>query len=133
MMKVAIVGTSIDLTEEETTKMRIKIAGIIEKYNTNVIVLSGGAKGVDNLAVDVAKLLGFKTEVMLPKKQNWEWFKRRNLKIAKDCDYLYCLTIPVRETKCYHHANHQNHEKTAGCWTMTKALQLGKICELIIV
>ncbi len=137
-MKVAIVGTSVDLTEIETQAMKEKISLKLQDLlhdRANTVIISGGAKGVDNLAIDIAKNLGYKTEIYEPKKQNWKHFKQRNNLIAKDCDILYCFTIPnrTRESKCYHHEKHENHEKTAGCWTMAKALLLDKKCELIIV
>lgn len=138
-MKVAIVGTSIDLTDIEKESMIEKISEKLQNLlhdKANITIISGGAKGVDNLAIQIAKGLNFKTESYDPKKQNWKYFKQRNNLIAKDCDVLYCFTIPnkTRKSKCYHHgAVKQEHEKTAGCWTMDKALLLGRKCELIIV
>ncbi len=133
-MKVAIVGTSIDLTDNEERDVRQFIAMILKnRYaGNNDIIISGGAKGVDLLAIQVAQGLGFKTKIYNPKKQSWKHFKQRNMKIANDCDELHCISVPVHKKKCYHHEEPQEHEKTAGCWTMKKALEMDKPCQLIV-
>jgi len=87
----------------------------------------------------VAHGLGFKTKSFLPQTQHWEdvngkiGYKTRNLEIAQECNYLYCFTVPVQDTKCYHHDTPQDHEKTAGCWTVSKTLEMGKSCQLMIL
>lgn len=134
MKKVAIVGTSIDLLDGEERDVRQFIAMILKnRYSpSDTIVISGGAKGVDSLAIEVAQGLGFKTKIYHPKLQRWNFYKKRNLQIAKECDELHCLSIPVRKVRCFHHEEPQEHEKTAGCWTMNKALELDKPCQLIV-
>jgi len=56
----------------------------------------------------------------------------RNLEIANECDKLFCISIPVHDKKCYHHNPSQDHEKTAGCWTLRKASELNKPCRLLV-
>ena len=119
-MKVATVGTTANLTENEEQVMRQEITIVLKKYSTNTIIISGGAKGVDTIALDIAKDMGFKTLEYKPEKEQWEFYKKRNLQIANDCDELYCFSVSVRKVKCYHHNAPQNHEKTAGCWTLEK-------------
>jgi hypothetical protein len=117
-MKVAIVGTTINLSDNEDRDMRQYIALTLQRHSTmNTIVMSGGAKGVEDWN-DVDGKIGYKT---------------RNLKLAKECDKLYCFSVPVRKTKCFHHKQPQNHEKTAGCWTANKVLEDNKPVELIIL
>ncbi len=132
-MKVAIVGTTANLTENEEQVMRQEITIVLKKYPTDTIIISGGAKGVDTIALEIAKGIGFKTLEYKPEKQQWEFYKKRNLQIANDCDELYCFSVSVRKTKCYHHDPPQNHEKTAGCWTLEKASQMIKPCTLIVL
>ena len=132
-MKVAIVGTTAKLTEKEEQVMRQEITIILKKYPLDAIIISGGAKGVDALSLEIAKNIGFKTQEYKPEKENWEFYKKRNLQIANDCDELYCFSVSVRKTKCYHHNPIQNHEKTAGCWTLEQAAQLIKPCTLIVL
>ena len=133
-MKIAIVGTTIPLTENEERDMRQYISLVLKKYDTNKdVIISGGAKGVDTMCIEIAKGLGFQTIVYPPEGEEWKFYKKRNLEIAQNCDELYCFSVPVHGTKCYHHNTPQDHEKTAGCWTASKALEWGKICQLMIL
>ncbi len=136
-MKVAIVGTTTNLTENEEQVMRQEITIVLKKYPTDTIIISGGAKGVDTIALEIAKEIGFTTKEKeyKPEKENWEFYKKRNLKIANDCDELYCFSVGVSQEKfyCYHHNTPQKHKKTAGCWTLEKAKQMNKLCTLVVL
>ena len=134
-MKVAIVGTTTNLTEDELKVIKQEITIILKKYPLDTIIISGGAKGVDTIALDVAKDIGFKTQEYKPEKEKWEFYKKRNLQIANDCDELYCFSVSVSQEKyyCYHHDPPQKHKKTAGCWTLEQAAQLIKPCTLIVL
>lgn len=131
-MKVAIVGTSINLTDDEERDVRQFCAMIIKDHPPDSIIISGSAQGVDSIAIEVARGLGYTTKQFYPKEKKWDDYKERNLLIAKKCDKLFCVTIPTRIQKCYHHRPKQDHEKTAGCWTMKKALDLQKPCRLLV-
>jgi len=131
-MKVAIVGTSINLTENEERDIQQLIALILKRYSDDITVISGGAKGVDSIAIEVAKGLRLKTKIYKPEKQEKEYYFKRNLQIAKECDELHCITVPVHDKECYHHEKPQRHQKTAGCWTKNKAEELGKPCQLVV-
>ncbi len=131
-MKVAIVGTTANLTDNGERDMRQHITLVLKRYPMDTIIISGGAKGVDTTALEVAKGLGFQIQEYKPEKEEWKYYKKRNLQIANDCDELYCFSVSVRKTKCYHHTTPQKHEKTAGCWTANKAMQMGKPCILIV-
>jgi len=133
-MKIAIVGTSINLTENEERDMRQYISIVLKKYDTNQdVIITGGSKGVDTISLEVAKGLGFKVILYNPEREEWKFYKKRNLKIAKECDELYCFSVPVHTKKCYHHEELMKHEKTAGCWTAGKAFEMDKQCQLIII
>lgn len=132
-MKIAIVGTTANLTPDEYKVMRGEITLILKQYPLDTIIISGGAKGVDTISLEVAQELGFKIIKYTPEKNQWEYYKKRNLQLAADCDELYCFSIRVRNTKCYHHNSPQNHEKTAGCWTKNKVLLLKKPSHLVII
>ena len=108
-MKVAIVGTTANLTANEHRVMRQEIAIVLKHYSLDTVIISGGAKGVDTLSLKVAKELGFKTEEYKPEKNELEYYKKRNLQLAEECDELYCFSVSVRKTKCYHHKPLQNH------------------------
>lgn len=141
-MKIAIVGTSHAMTENEERDVQQYVAMILKDFSpkTNIII-SGGAKGVDSIAIEVARSMEFPTVTYHPEIQEWEpkngkGYKDRNLQIAIDCDQLYCISIPTHEIACYHHKNIEHklipHEKTAGCWTMNKAIELEKMCRLLV-
>jgi hypothetical protein len=114
--------------------MRQYIALVLKRYDVkNDIIISGGAKGVDSLAVEIAEALRFQVIIYHPDKQEWKYFRQRNLRIADECDELHCFTIPVKTEKCYHHDTPMEHEKTAGCWTACKAFEQDKSCQLIVI
>lgn len=131
-MKVAIIGTSIDFTDNEERDVRQLIASVIKSLPIDTEIISGGAKGVDSIAIEVGNGLGYSTTVFFPTIKNWDGFRERNIKVAKHCDELFCVTIPTRKQKCYHHPHEEDHEKTAGCWTLRKAKELGKECKLLV-
>ena len=132
-MKLAIVGTSIDLSENEDRDIRQTIALILKDYDPlETTIVSGGAKGVDTIAHEIALPLGFAVKPILPVGIGWNFNKARNIEIAEECDELICISVPVHTEKCYHHVEPQNHEKTAGCWTLRKAKELDKYCRLLV-
>jgi len=132
-MKVAIVGTSVNLSEGEERDVRQYIGMVLNKHDRhNDIIISGGSKGVDTTVFEIAESLGFKIELYKPTIESWEYYKERNILIAKNCDELYCITVPTHRRKCYHHDKPQDHEKTAGCWTLKQAKLLGKECKLLV-
>lgn len=124
-MKLAIVGVSKIYTDWEERDIRQLIANLIKLEDPD-IVISGGADGVDKIAIEVAKGLGYETKEFFPEAHTWPGFKVRNKRIANKCDKLVCISIPVHRQKCYHHKSAQDHEKTAGCWTLNMARSLQK-------
>ena len=141
-MKIAIVGTSHAMTENEERDVQQFVAMILKDFSPKTsMIISGGAKGVDSIAIEVARSMGFPTITYHPEIQEWEpkngkGYKERNMQIAIDCDQLFCISIPIHDMPCYHHKNIEQelipHEKTAGCWTMNKAIELEKICRLLV-
>ncbi len=132
-MKVAIVGTSHIKTDQEKKDVKRLCATILSKYEAiDTTIVTGGAIGVDSIAQEVGLILGFAIKPIFPMGVGWEANKIRNLEIANECDKLFCISIPVHDKKCYHHNPPQDHEKTAGCWTMKMALQAGKQCRLLV-
>lgn len=131
--KVAIVGTSIMLSESEERNIIEIVSNIIKSSPRDATIISGGSLGVDSIAIEVAEMLAYKTEVYKPETNDWEGYKERNLWLARDCDELHCISVPVHKQPCYHHSGiPAPHEKTAGCWTLNKAKELDKKCELLV-
>lgn len=141
MIRVAVVGAS-KLNEDEE-RDAYQFCGL--KFNElrvdygimNVTIISGGAKGIDSIAEEVAKELGLGTEIFKPEVEQWEddkgkiGYKTRNIKIAERCDILYCLPSNLRNKndKCYH--CNMDHQVGGGCWTMKQAKKLKKQTFLI--
>ena len=128
-MKIAIVGSS-HLSEGEERTARQLSATILKSYVKNhgienVILISGGAKGVDTQAEDVAKGLGIKCKIFKPTEWNWDGYKVRNMAMAQECDILYCLPTKLKIEPCYH-CNATDHERSGACWTMKHAKSLKK-------
>ena len=135
-MKLAVVGTSKKFSMKEEILMRNSIVDILDKYprDGSVFVISGGAKGVDTLGIEIAKKLGFRTKEYLPDKQEWKYYKIRNQKIADECDAIFCFTISTKESRCYHHKLQEKpHLTTGGCWTLEKARDMGKPSDVILI
>jgi len=133
-LKIAIVGTTVNLTENEERDIRQFIGITLNRYNPmKDTIISGGAKGVDSMAIEIARSQGFKVKIFNAVIPEWKYYRERNLLISKNCDELYCISVPVHKIKCYHHDGLQDHEKTAGCWTMNKALELHKVCQLMVI
>ncbi len=80
-MKVAIVGTS-KLTQTEQYKAVCAIHQILNSYTSEIEVISGGAEGIDTLAIEIAHSRRLNTEIIYPRSNDWEGYKRRNKIIA---------------------------------------------------
>ncbi len=97
----------------------------IEKYieescNGDDVIVSGGAKGVDSMAVEKAKEYGLAYKEFLPSQQNWAEFKKRNLLIAQECDAL--LRIVAKSSKTY-----------GSGWTRDRAKEMGKTVYEVVI
>lgn len=119
---VGIVGSS-RLTEEQQQNAKKVINEILDQYSPDKdTIVSGGAKGIDTLAIEIAEQRGFKTLVYKPKEEQWESYKIRNLRIAKTSNTaIYSIVTPARNDfdKCYH--CNANHTKSGGCWTLKQS------------
>ena len=131
-MKIAIVGTSQNLTENEE-RDAYQLCATILKDDSAGTLISGGAKGIDSIAEEVAKGLGLYVEIYKPKTYDWYGYSDRNLIIAQECDKLFCITTNVHDEKCYHHDKSQDHQRTGGCWTLREAARINKPCRLFVI
>lgn len=111
-MKLAIVG-SVCLKDNEAAQDKIEF--VIGTYKPTEVV-SGGAKGIDTMAVEYAKSIGIATKEYLPRAKGWNHYRVRNIQIARYCDRL----VRIYSTK----------SKTYGSgWTKDFAEKLGKPTE----
>jgi len=138
-MRIAIVGAS-KLSENEERDAEQFINNMLDQrinqsLTGDITVVSGGAKGVDSIAERIAVQKGLKTRIFNPETPDWDdkngkiGFRTRNIKIADDCDVLYCLPVAKRDTACYH--CNANHQVGGGCWTLLQAKNRGKEVHLI--
>ncbi len=56
-------------------------------------IISGGAFGIDTIAIQIAEIFGIPWTNFLPKNKRWEpnGFKERNIEIASTCTRLVCV------------------------------------------
>lgn len=116
-MKLAIVG-SVDLTEKQREDAQWLISVILRGYggSRKIKVISGGAQGIDQMAIAAA--WGLETQEILPDVDKWDppgqrGYKARNIEIAQECDEL--IAIRSLQSKTY-----------GSGWTADYAEKLGK-------
>lgn len=141
MKSVGIVGSEgAKFTSETEEYARELIRELIAPYDR---VVSGGCHlgGIDIWAIQEAFEAGKETSVHLPKILAWTGgYKERNLEIAKDSDKVFCITVKefpedytgMRFPYCYH-CKTDAHIKSGGCWTVKKAIEMGKEGEVLVL
>ena len=61
----------------------------LDSFKTNnLIIISGGANGVDTIAKDIATLFGLKFKSYLPENPTWKYYQERNKLIVKNSDMI---------------------------------------------
>lgn len=103
--------------------------------------------GVDIWAEQLGEQEGYEDMLIFPPKDhNWNTgYKPRNMQIVRASDKVYCIVVDklppdfngMTFKECYHCRKAgwppTNHVKSGGCWTMHKAIEMGRQGELIIV
>lgn len=110
-MILAIVGSR-DLTTPQSFEVFTLCRDFIWAYAPD-LVISGGAEGVDSIAVTVAQEYLVRWDEFLPEKNAWLFYKRRDTEIAEACDTL--LMIRSRQSLTY-----------GSGWTADYAESIGK-------
>ena len=110
---LAIVGS---VSLEGNAEAAAIIERVLDEFNP-AVVISGGAIGIDQMAVAAAKRRGIATREFLPKTRRWaDGFKPRNLLIAQQCTALVRIV--------------DSRSKTYGSgWTRDRAAEMGKYTE----
>ena len=121
---IGIVGSSKATTTQEVVDV---VCNILDRYDKkDTVIVSGGANGIDRIAIDIASALGYDTIEYLPRGIGWQYYKPRNILIANKCDKVYSIALPLSNgsRRCYHCGDNNpdsnnvaTHTKTAGCWT----------------
>jgi len=134
--KIGIVGTS-KVDNPTVEKTVLDTVNKFMKINPNIELVSGGAKGVDNIAERIAKQLNIPIKIFPPKFQNLDSFRERNLLIAEYSDIVLSFALPYDNNPsniCYHcNEITPTHIRTGGCWTTKFARMFGKTGETIIL
>lgn len=115
-MKLAIVGS---IRLKDNKEAQDKIESVVNTYKPDEVV-SGGAIGIDTMAANYAESVGIPTKIFYPRKQEWWYFRERNVKIAKYCDRL--VRIVSSKSKTY-----------GSGWTRDYAAKLGKHTEEFVI
>lgn len=109
---LGIVGSS-KATDLEHYKF---VENLINEIYDNTIIVTGDADGIDLCVRLVCQKYNLSHTVIYSKTKDWDGFKKRNEVIAKYCDRVISIALPLTKTPCYH-CNSNTHEKTAGCYT----------------
>jgi hypothetical protein len=113
-MRLAIVGSTEFVIPDALGYAESVIRGHLKVYKPE-LVISGGAKGVDSLAVTIADELRIPYTEYLPFEPRWSpnGYRERNMKIAEECTAI--LRIICHTSKTY-----------GSGWTRDRAVELGK-------
>ena len=142
-MRIGIVGSEgAKFTPYTEARAKKIIHRLLDKSEVTHVV-SGGCHlgGIDIWAVEIGRELGKEIVEHRPKNLQWSTgYAPRNLLIAKDSDAIFCITVGelpssytgLRFDYCYHcHTN--SHIKSGGCWTVKKAVEMGKPGKIIVI
>lgn len=119
MTIICIVGSHI-LTPAQENDARQIIKEILDNCKCNDVVISGGAKGVDSIAEEVANEEGLGFVVFKPMIERWDAYRHRNWSMAYACDNLY--RIVTKDSKTY-----------GSGWTRDRAKEMGKFTKEYVV
>jgi YspA, cpYpsA-related SLOG family len=98
-MRLAIVGSrSLDGNPDALRVVRT-VLDAYQARHAALVVISGGAIGIDRMAAAEARRRGLQVIEHLPAGTTWRDFRERNLRIAQDCDEL--LRIADTRSRTY--------------------------------
>jgi len=113
-LRIGIVGSR---NFGDLSRVSSLVEALHEAYGDGIVIVSGGARGVDKTAVDTAKRLKIEYKEHLPDPNVKPFVKAandRNTKIVEDSDKIYAFWSV-------------NKESTGTVDTMYKALMAGKL------
>jgi hypothetical protein len=142
-MKVGIVGSEgAKFTPQTQVKAKALIYRLLCRPGITHVV-SGGCHlgGIDIWAEEIGEALFLDKIIHRPKNLQWSTgYAPRNLLIAEDSDEVHCITLAelpahydgMKFKLCYH-CKTDTHVKSGGCWTMHKAIKMGKPGKLHVI
>ena len=112
-MRLAIVGSrSLDGNPEALSVIRT-VLDAYQARHTALVVVSGGAVGIDRMAAAEARRRGLEVVEHMPAGATWRHYRERNQRIAEDCDELVRIADPRSRTY-------------GSAWTRDRARELGR-------
>lgn len=123
---LGIVGSEeAKFTVKTEAEARRQIIRLFQLYKPRLVV-SGACHlgGIDIWAIQEARNFKIPTEQYPPDKLSWQYYKKRNIQIAKASTIVVCITVAklppdykgMRFPFCYH-CGTSSHVKSGGCWT----------------
>ena len=144
-MKIGIVGAEgAKFTPNGESGARALICSLLQPGDT---VVSGSCHlgGVDLWAAEEAERLGLGLIEFPPEARGWEYYKARNILIARNSEHVVCIAVdrlpPAFQFPpsmkgfngyCYH-CKSDKHIKSGGCWTTKYARKIGVYGETLVV
>jgi len=111
--RLAIVGSrSLDGNPDALRVIR-SVLDAHQARHAVLIVVSGGAVGIDRMAAAEARRRGLQVIEHLPAGAGWRHYRERNQRIARDCDELVRIADPGSRT-------------FGSGWTRDRARELGR-------
>ena len=112
-MKLAIVGSrSLDGHPEALRAIHAALDAY-QASHAALVVISGGAAGIDRMTAAEARRRGLQVVEHLPDGVSWRHYRKRNQRIAQDCDELVRIADP--RSRSY-----------GSGWTRDRARELGR-------
>lgn len=114
-IRLAIVGSRRYADDRQAAaRARHTITGALSHYDP-AVVISGGARGIDQLAAELARSAGIDVVEHLPEHRRWtpDGYRERNLAIVDDCSHLLAII-------------HPDATSYGAGWTADRAVEAGK-------
>lgn len=117
MIRLALVGSTCLEGDRDAERAVLEAISEWRKRDSGLVIVSGGAAGVDTIAEKIATHLGIPTTIHRPRGQRWggdHGYQARNRLIADTCTHLlrvYCV----------------GSETWGSGWTQREARKLGRI------
>lgn len=120
-MRLAIVGSrSLDGNPEALAIIR-QVLDDYQRRHPHLVIISGGAVGIDQMAADLARERGLEVIEHLAEGRTWPHYKKRNLQVAEDCEQLVLIADPASPTY-------------GSGWTADRAREIGRpVTEYMVV
>jgi hypothetical protein len=112
-LRLAIVGSrSLDGNPDAQRVIRDVLDAYQARHRT-LVVVSGGAAGIDRMAAAEARRRGLQVVEHWPGGRSWRHYRERNLRIVADCDELVRIADP--DSRSY-----------GSGWTRDRAREFGR-------